>query len=756
MKKKIVLCTVMALTAAFIFGGCGKQTGGTGEKAASADAEDSNNAAGAESSDDDGYVYVPEYRTLGSAGNNIGRTAMGKDGNIFYLEYAGDKTKLVSMNIDSQETAEVPVALEENQYITSLNMSLDGNLLVGLTRYNADVTAAEQILIKTLDTAGGELASLDVSETLLQAPNFYISDILTDDEGNFYINGGQEIYVLKPDGSVYSQISSGQYINCFFQMKDGKVGAAYYDDALGFLINEVVPGQSDFTRMDSPITFEYGTYQGGTDTDLLYTVNGVLLSCNLADEAPTEILRWTDYDINSTNLTSVALLPEGRIAALTSDFMTEGGATELITLTRKPASEVEEKIILTYGTYFPSIFAERDIAAFNRQSQKYRIMIKEYGDATMDYTEKRDIFSKELEGGQFPDIIDLSYCPMSLETLISVGAVEDLYPYLDADETMARDDYVESALKAYERDGKLYAIMPWYGVESLVGRVSEIGDAKTWTVDDVIKLMDSAENGAKLLPNTDKSGILRIMCTMNQDLFIDSATGKCNFTGEEFKKILEFANRFANEATDDSTLDDLKSGRTLLDNGYVTSVSHYQVYEFMFGGPVNLIGYPTFGESGLTFRSNGTTVAMGSGCENKEGVWEFIRFNVSRERQENVGSPNGGFPILKSALEKQLEKEMTPEYTKDENGNEKEVSKMTWGGTMGGESYSTEVYAATKEQVDRVREMINTAQNGARMDKDILNIILEEAAGYFSGQKGPDDVASVVQNRVQLYLNEMQ
>ena len=121
-----------------------------------------------------------------------------------------------------------------------------------------------------------------------------------------------------------------------------------------------------------------------------------------------------------------------------------------------------------------------------------------------------------------------------------------------------------------------------------------------------------------------------------------------------------------------------------------------------------------------------------------------------------MGSPNGGFPILKSALEKQLEKEMTPEYTKDENGNEKEVSKMTWGGAMGGESYSTEVYAATKEQVDRVREMINTAQNGARMDKDILNIILEEAAGYFSGQKGPDDVASVVQNRVQLYLNEMQ
>ncbi len=147
---------------------------------------------------------------------------------------------------------------------------------------------------------------------------------------------------------------------------------------------------------------------------------------------------------------------------------------------------------------------------------------------------------------------------------------------------------------------------------------------------------------------------------------------------------------------------------------------------------------------------------MSSSSENKEGVWEFIRFNVTKERQENIGSPNGGFPILKSALEKQFEKDMEPEYGKEENGSQTEIPKMTWAGNMGGEEYSVEVYAATKEQVDRVREVIMSTQGTERMDEEVMHIILEEANGYFSGQKSGEEVASVVQNRVQLYLNETQ
>ena len=270
----------------------------------------------------------------------------------------------------------------------------------------------------------------------------------------------------------------------------------------------------------------------------------------------------------------------------------------------------------------------------------------------------------------------------------------------------------------------------------------------------MITLMDSKDAEVKLLSGADKWSIMQIMCNMNQNLFIDKENGTCSFTGEEFKKILEFANQFPDEGKDDSTLDDLRCGRTLLSREVITSVQLYQMYEYMFGGPVNTIGYPSFGESGLTFKPYGTTVAMNAHSENKEGVWEFIRFNVSQERQENVGSPYGGFPILKSALEKQFEKDMTPKYVKDENGNQQEMPKITWAKSMGDEEFSVEVYAASEEQVNRVRAMIEAAQNGESMDSRVLNIIIEEASGYFEGHKSVEDVAAVVQNRVQLYLNE--
>ena len=740
MRRKNVLCTIMAVMTAFILGGCGKQDSETPKEAVS---------------QEDEYVYVAEYHTLNSGSGGVASAVIGEGKNIFYLGHTNSQSTLFSMDLDTMEASEIPITLEENQYFSGINTDREGNLLAGIICYtDTEPQKAEQVLIKRMTPDGKELQSLDVTDIFSGKADLYISDILMDKDENFHICTGDEIYIVKPDGTLYSQISPGQYISSFFSFKDGRIGAAYFDTRGFFAVNEVIPGKTELTPVDSPISFDYGVYHGGQDTDLLYTQGGLLLACDLSDEAPQEILRWTDYDVNSTNLTSVALLSDGRIAALTTDFMSENPGTELTILTKKKKSEVPEKIILTYGTYYPSFFAERDITAFNRQSQKYRIMIKEYGDASMNFDEKAELYLKELESGQFPDIIDLSYCPMPLETLISIGAVEDLTPYLDGDETINREDYVENALRAYERNGKLYAIMSHYGVDVLIGKTSEIGDSKTWTVDDVMELLSSREKGVTLLPQEDKSGILRIMCAMNQGLFVNKESGECNFTGEEFKKILEFCNSFPDTAGDEPTLSDLRSGKTLLNRNVITSVSQYQMYEYLFGGPVNLIGYPAFGDSGMTFRSNGTTVAMGANSENKEGVWEFIRFNITKERQENVSSPNGGFPILKSALEKEFEKSMESEYIKDDNGGQREIPKSTWASSMGGEEFSVDVFAATKEQVDQVRRMIDTAQNGETMDQEIVVIILEEASAYFSGQKSAGDVAAVIQNRVQLYLNE--
>lgn len=165
-----------------------------------------------------------------------------------------------------------------------------------------------------------------------------------------------------------------------------------------------------------------------------------------------------------------------------------------------------------------------------------------------------------------------------------------------------------------------------------------------------------------------------------------------------------------------------------------------------------MIGYPTSGESGTMITPNGTTVAMNVNSKNKEGVWEFMKFLLDQERQENLQSANAGFPVMKSALEKQFEKDMTAEYYEDADGTKKEMPKATWTSGASGE-VTVEVFAASQEQVDRIRQMIETA-GAARIDSQIFSIIIDESQSYFDGQKKAEDAAGLIQERVQVYLNE--
>ena len=399
-------------------------------------------------------------------------------------------------------------------------------------------------------------------------------------------------------------------------------------------------------------------------------------------------------------------------------------------------------------------FAEKDIGAFTKQRDISRIAVQEYGDDTMDYSDRIALLNADLTSGQAPDIIDLYYCPLTLEALIAAGVVEDLNPYLDGDDVIQREDYVENAMRAYERDGKLYGIMPCFGIRAIVGKAADVGEDPTWTVDDVLALADSKGSDVEIFNYSDKTNVLYTMCRSNQDLFIDSENGTCDFSGEEFKKILEFANRFPMEYEYDpnapSEIEKIRNGSLLLLNEIITAVSQYQMYEYEFGEPVNFIGYPTFGESGLMLTPNSTTVAMHASSKNKEGVWEFIRFNLTQKRQENMWTANAGFPIMKSALDKVLADAMEDEYYEDADGNKQLTSKSTW--STG--DFTVEVYAATQEQVDRIREMIDTAQPEVSMDDKLFEIIEEEAHAYFEGQKTLDEVTALIQNRVQTYLNE--
>lgn len=745
MKIRNWLAAGAAVISALVLAGCG--------------GKDENVPDTAESAKDD-YIYVAEYQTLGGDGYTVGSTMADEEGTIYFMAGKDEETKLFAKRMDGSQE-EIPVDLEENTLISAIGSDTEGNLLLGLVKYDnigALESNPENAAIRKISTDGTVLQEIDTGKAMIRDTGFYMQGLLTDKDGNYYVCLQNSVFVFKPDGQPYCEIDAGSYIGSMFSIKGEKVVVAFFGP-MAYELQEVDLAGKRLKALDTPVSFEYGTYlSGGETSDILYTAGTKLYTYNLGEDEPEEILNWVDSDIDSGNLRDFKILADGRIAALSVDWSSAEGKTELAVLTKKDRSEAPEKTVLTYGTTYLPYFAKADVVAFNKQSDKYRIEIRDYGEGDKDYETIVSLWSADISSGNGPDIIDMVYCPVGLGELVSMGAVEDLTPYWDKDEDISREDYIENALKVYESDGKLYAVMRCFGIETMIGKESDVGTGTSWTLDDVLALMDSRESDVELFEYTTKYNALQMMLSTNGDRFVDQENGTCHFNDSEFIKVLEFANRFPQDITFDqnapSDVEKIRNGKLLLLKESITSVQQYQLYEYKFGEPINMIGYPTSGESGTMLTPNGTTVAMNANSKNKEGVWEFIKFLLEEERQENLQSANAGFPILRSALEKQFEKDMQPEYYEDTDGTKKEMSKGVWTSSTSAENMITvDVYAASEEQVDRIRQMIETA-SAVRIDSQMLNIVIDEAQSYFDGQKSAEDAAALIQERMQVYINE--
>ena len=93
---------------------------------------------------------------------------------------------------------------------------------------------------------------------------------------------------------------------------------------------------------------------------------------------------------------------------------------------------------------------------------------------------------------------------------------------------------------------------------------------------------------------------------------------------------------------------------------------------------------------------------------------------------------------------------MEDDYTATENGGTEKLPKEYY--NDGEESIF--VYAATRAEVETVRELIERGGSRFEMHPVIQNIINEEAGAYFSGQVNLDRTAEKIQNRVNLLLQE--
>ena len=428
-----------------------------------------------------------------------------------------------------------------------------------------------------------------------------------------------------------------------------------------------------------------------------------------------------------------------------------------------PESSLPVKKTLTLAVLYLDYQVQQKIIDFNRHSDTTRIEVKDYSEFNTDddYSAGITKLTTEIMAGNLPDLIAMDQLPY--DQLASKGLLEDLYPYLDADEDLKREDFFPTVLKALEVNGGLYQVAPSFQIITLIGGSSVVGNTPGWTYDEFNSALASMPAGCTPLDQyTTRDDILARLLTLEMDSLVDWSTGKCNFDSEEYINILNFANRFQAEfdwesyewTEDESTEKRIAEGRQMLMAGNIYSVDDLMYNDLYFGGDATYIGYPTSQGVG-SMMSLSAGFGMSAKCSDKDAAWAFLRTVLSEEYQENIW----GLPINKEAFDKKLQEVMKAQYQKDaegnyvldENGEKIEISR---GGIGMADGSVHEIYALTQAQADKLLEVINTTTRVVNTDNSLIQIATEEAQAFFAGQKTAEEVARLTQSKVNIFVNE--
>lgn len=243
--------------------------------------------------------------------------------------------------------------------------------------------------------------------------------------------------------------------------------------------------------------------------------------------------------------------------------------------------------------------------------------------------------------------------------------------------------------------------------------------------------------------------------SMSGNQFIDWESGTCNFNSDEFVQMLEFIKTFPEEIDDEIFTDEYwnnyesmwREGKVIGTVYYLSNFRDYNNTEKgTFGEKITMIGFPSSNEDGSVISAD-MQFALSSKSSNKEGAWAFLRtFLTDEYQEENV---RYGFPISIKRLNELAAEAREKPYYMDENGNKEEYDSTYY---INGQEII--IPPMTKEETDAFIEQLYSFTQVYKQDDTLLNIITEESAPYFAGQKSAKDVASIIQSRVQIYVNE--
>ena len=666
---------------------------------------------------------------------------------------------------DDTEMPEIPDS-ETGGSATSVADTVDDTVDI-LPDDGEDYYYEEKYYIAVIDKTGKELSRVCTSDT---TDIMYLDGIIPTDDGLIVYSGTTFAKFDRDLKLVKETTLEGDFwINEVFSDKTGKVYVSYWGSekviVKPFDTNTLTLGDESTIPVSLSM---YTIYDGAGGYDLFLKNNTSLYGYNLGDADKTEVINFIDSDIAASYFNAFVPLEDGTFLGFYTEYVSGKDNYEgtykgyLARYTKVDPSDVVEKKVLTLGCIYLDGDVRKRVVDFNKSNPEYRISIIEYNtfNTEEDYSAGYNKLNSDIAAGQVPDII-LSNDPSLISNYASKGLFLDLYKYLDNDPEIDKNDIFPNLLKACEYDGKLYQIAPYFNVSTVLAKKKFVGDRTSWTFEEMKKFEEGLPEGTLLFAGSTRDEILSQCLAMDASYYVDMGKAKCNFDSDAFKSLLIYVKNLP-EATDDYYEKLYNSGffdsyetmyredRVVLYNEYLSDPTSYirDVYGYM-GEECVFIGYPTMEGNGsmLSFYNSSS---ISSKCAAPEVAWDFVKYYLTPEYQDTI---SWQIPASMSKYDEICKEAMKmPTYTDYETGEEIENPPTFW---MNGQEIPLPLL--TQADADKLKSFILSVDKlQCTLSDDILNIITEEAAPFFEGQKSVDDVASLIQSRVSIYINEKQ
>ena len=672
-----------------------------------------------------------------------------------YFDFLVDKVSLEDMGVD-RENIVLPESLLELGSVDE-DTEIDAGFL-GMQFYQNE--PVQIWAFRNGYHAEVYLYKQDGSRTCLvqgRMVDYFYGTGYLDQEGNYYhCRQGLQGAVIKvnPEGEVlfdrklwddgiYSigdmlQLPDGNFLVTYYEaiMKDNKPGSG--DEYLGILNQDT----GAIEKIQRIVLEDY--WFGRLGESPCCMMNDGIWAFDVEDGSKELVLPFgeTSYIFESSIMYDIAwdfqVNEEGDIEILWADD--EGKHLALETLRIADAARGRTPVVirglyLTYNTWL-----KQQVATFNQENEKYYIVMQS-GLNSDDLDNFMRQTSIEIATGKGPDILYGDVLGDYVYGVVQKGGFADLAPYMESS-GIREEDYFPSAFNLWRDGDRIYSVnvrldcLRYHMDAAVLDGEGEpdmealVDGLLAWEKEAVF--LDTAEEipGIQKVRKADIQEVLEILLESSESLYgmVSWETGTCDFSGGLLGKILMVAERYGYNGKNDYPA--LVKKDFLWPYHYVDSV--------MLEEEGRVVMAPMFDDGCHAQVRPKEVLSINANSPSKEGAWEFICYLLEEEVQGAVDSLTE-YPVNKAVFEKMMAKEL-------------EEGRITQDGKV---QTTKGYYDITEERVDELRAILEDARFFPTRNLPILDIIYEEAGDYFNGIKGIDEITTIIENRVQVYLDEV-